>query len=137
VLAFASGQGIGILGVAKSFMVIVVGAIVCGVVVSPLCLLLAGATDDHLIEVTLSAVAAFGSFLLAEHFHTSGVLATLTAGLIIGNVGHLSIAEKSRQAVEEFWEYVAFFTNSLIFLMIGMRVAVQSFKAFLSAAIIA
>lgn len=137
VLGFTEGQGIGVFGVAKSFLLIIVGAIVCGVVVSFLCLLLAGATDDHLIEATLSAVAAFGSFLLAEHFHTSGVLATLTAGLIIGNVGHLSIAEKSRQAVEEFWEYVAFFTNSLIFLMIGMRVAVQNFKAFLSAAIIA
>ena len=39
--------------------------------------------------------------------------------------------------MEQFWEYVAFFTNSLIFLLIGMRVAVQSFKAFLAAAIIA
>ena len=137
VLGFAGGQGIGVLGVAKSFLVIVVGAVVCGVVVSFLCLLLAGATDDHLIEVTFTAVAAYGSFLLAEHFHTSGVLATLTAGLIIGNVGHLSISSKSREAVEQFWEYVAFFTNSLIFLLIGMRVAVQSFTAFLSAAIIA
>ena len=137
VLSFAGGQGIGVFGVVKTFLVIVVGAIVCGVVVSFLCLLLAGATDDHLIEVTFTAVAAYGSFLLAEHFHTSGVLATLTAGLIIGNVGHLSISPKSREAVEQFWEYVAFFTNSLIFLLIGMRVAVQSFKAFLSAAIIA
>ncbi|MDX6529396.1 MAG: monovalent cation:H+ antiporter, family [Blastocatellia bacterium] len=137
VLGFAGGQSIGVFGVAKSFLVIVVGAIVCGVVVSFLCLLLAGATDDHLIEITFTTVAAYGSFLLAEHFHTSGVLATLTAGLIIGNVGHLSIAAKSRQAVEEFWEYVAFFTNSLIFLLIGMRVAVQNFRSFLSAAFIA
>ena len=137
VLGFAGGQGIGVWGVAKSFLLIVVGAIVCGVVVSFLCLLLAGATDDHLVEVTFTAVAAYGSFLLAEYFHTSGVLATLTAGLIIGNVGQLSISSKSREAVEQFWEYVAFFTNSLIFLLIGMRVAVQSFKAFLSAAIIA
>jgi CPA1 family monovalent cation:H+ antiporter len=99
--------------------------------------LLAGATDDHLIEITFTMVAAYGSFLLAEHFHTSGVLATLTAGLIIGNVGHLSIAAKSREAVEEFWEYVAFFANSLIFLLIGMRVAIQNFKTFLPAAIAA
>jgi CPA1 family monovalent cation:H+ antiporter len=74
---------------------------------------------------------------LAEHFHLSGVLATLTAGLIIGNVGHLSIASRSKAAVEEFWEYAAFFANSLIFLLIGIRVALQSFKTFVISAIAA
>ncbi|MDX6303938.1 MAG: monovalent cation:H+ antiporter, family, partial [Blastocatellia bacterium] len=86
-----------------------------------------GATDNHLVEITFTTVAAFGSFLLAEHFNLSGVLATLTAGLIIGNVGHLSIAPKSREAVEEFWEYAAFVANSLIFLLIGMRLANQDY----------
>ena len=137
VLALAGGERIGALGTIKSLLVIVIGAIAFGAAVAFLCLLLAGATDDHLTEVTFTTVAAYGSFVLAEHFHTSGVLAALTAGLIIGNVGHLSISPRSRKAVEEFWEYVAFFANSLIFLLIGMRVGVQSFKAFLSAAIIA
>ena len=137
VLGLAAGQGVSFIGVTKSLAIIVVGSIACGALVGLLCLLLAGATDDHLIEITFTMVAAYGSFLLAEHFHTSGVLATLTAGLIIGNVGHLSIAAKARETVEEFWEYVAFFANSLIFLLIGMRVAIQNFKAFLPAAIAA
>ena len=102
-----------------------------------LVLLLAGATDDHLVEITFTTVAAFGSFLLAEHFNLSGVLATLTTGLIIGNVGHLSIAPKSREAVEEFWEYAAFVANSLIFLLIGMRLANQQYGFVLLPALIA
>ena len=128
VLVFASGQNIGALGVTKTLAIMIVGSIVCGAVVAGVVLLLTGATDDHLIEITFTTVGAFGSFLLAEHFHLSGVLATLTAGLIIGNVGHLAISAKSRAAVEEFWEYAAFVANSLIFLLIGMRLANQDYK---------
>lgn len=137
VLAFAGGQSVGPPGMIKTLALVVVGAIACGALVGGVTLVLAGATDDHLVEVTFTLVAAYGSFLLAEHFNLSGVLATLVAGLIIGNVGHLSISSKSREAVEDFWEYAAFFVNSLIFLLIGIRVALQSFKAFLISAIVA
>jgi Na+:H+ antiporter len=136
-LAWASGQNVGATATIKTLGLIVVGAILCGALVAAGTLLLAGGTDDHLVEVTFTVVAAYGSFLLAEHFHLSGVLASLTAGLIIGNVGHLSIASRSKAAVEEFWEYAAFFANSLIFLLIGIRVALQSFKAFIISAIVA
>jgi monovalent cation:H+ antiporter, CPA1 family len=57
-----------------------------------------------LVEITFTTIAAYGSFLVAEHFHFSSVLATITAGLIIGNAGHLGISSKSRDAVEGFWE---------------------------------
>jgi len=137
VLAFAGGRSVGATGVMKTLAAVVVGAIVCGALVAGVTLLLAGATDDHLVEVTFTLVAAYGSFLLAEHFHLSGVLATLVAGLIVGNVGHLSISSRTRTAVEEFWEYAAFFVNSLIFLLIGIRVALQSFRAFLISALVA
>jgi monovalent cation:H+ antiporter, CPA1 family len=127
-LLLASGQSIGSAGIAKTLAIMLAGSFVCGAIMAAFVLLLAGATDDHLVEITFTTVAAFGSFLLAEHFHLSGVLATLTAGLIIGNTGHLSIAPKSREAVEEFWEYAAFVANSLIFLLIGMRVANQDYR---------
>lgn len=137
VLAFAAGQSVGAVGALKTTVIIVAGAIACGAVVAGAALLLAGATDDHLIEVTFTIVAAFGSFLLAEHFHLSGVLATLTAGLIMGNVGQLSTSSKSREVVGNFWEYAAFFANSLIFLLIGVQVARQSFRAFVISSIVA
>jgi monovalent cation:H+ antiporter, CPA1 family len=126
-LVFASGQSVSAAGTTKTLLIVVVGSLVCGAAVAGLALLLAGATDDHLVEITFTTVAAFGSFLLAEHFHLSGVLASLTAGLILGNVGHLAIAPKGRAAVEDFWEYAAFVANSLIFLLIGMRLANQDY----------
>jgi CPA1 family monovalent cation:H+ antiporter len=136
-LWFASGHNPGIAGVTQTLAIMIAGSLVCGAIIAGLVLLLAGATDDHLVEITFTTVAAFGSFLLAEHFNLSGVLATLTAGLIIGNVGHLSIAPKSREAVEEFWEYVAFVANSLIFLLIGMRLANQDYGFVVLPALIA
>src|SRR5881394_490798 len=95
-LVWMSGQTITVGSTAKTLLMVIVGSMICGAVVAVVVLLLAGATDDHLIEITFTTVAAFGSFLLAEHFHLSGVLATLTSGLIIGNVGHMSLSESSR-----------------------------------------
>jgi CPA1 family monovalent cation:H+ antiporter len=57
-----------------------------GAIVAGLVLVIVGRTDDHLIEVALTTVAAYGSFLLAEHFGGSGILATLTAGMLLGNL---------------------------------------------------
>lgn len=136
-LVFASGQTVSFGTGAKTLVITVAGALLCGVVVAGLTLLLAGATDDHLVEITFTTIAAYGSFLVAERFHFSGVLATVTAGLIIGNVGHLRSSSKSREAVEGFWEYAAFVANSLIFLLIGMRVAHQNFASVLITSVIA
>ena len=106
------------------------GGIVCGAAVGLAGLLLAGRTDDHLVEITFTTVAAYGSFLLAEHFGLSGVLATITAGLVMGNFqspGTISL--RGKEAVHAFWEYAAFVANSLVFLLIGMHEARQDFVA--------
>ena len=129
-LAFATGGQITLSGTLLTFVTMVFGGILCGVLVAGGVLLLAGRTEDHLIEITLTTIAAYGSFLLAEHFHLSGVLASLSAGLLTGNVGSLgSISDKGREAVESFWEYVAFVINSLIFILIGIREVHQDFAS--------
>ena len=65
------------------------GGILVGVTCGAAAVALAGRTSDHLVQATLTAVAAYGSFLLAENFHFSGVLATVAAGLLMGNLGVL------------------------------------------------
>jgi len=123
-LAALGGGGVGTLGVATAFVSVVLGGVLCGGGVGALALALAGRTNDHLVELTLTTSAAYGSFLFAEHLHFSGVLATLTAGVVMGNVGALgSFTKRGREAVEAFWEYIAFVANSLIFLLIGLDIA--------------
>ncbi len=114
------------------------GGLLCGAAIAGAALLLVGNTQDHLVELALTTVAAYGSFLLAERFHMSGVLATLSAGLTLGNFGSRgSISDRGKEAVQDFWEYAAFVANSLIFLLIGMRVAMQDFRAVWVPAVIA
>jgi monovalent cation:H+ antiporter, CPA1 family len=137
-LTLATGSAITGFGVAQTLVVTVIGGILCGGIVSGGALLLAGQTEDHLVEMTFTTIAAYGSFLLAEYFHVSGILAALTAGLVVGNMGPLgSISDKGRDAVESFWEYVAFVVNSLIFILIGIYGTHQEFASALIAAVIA
>ena len=137
-LGFAINGAITISGTVQTMFLTVVGGVLCGALVASAMLLLAGQTDDHLIEIALTTVAAYGSFLLAEHFHLSGVLASLVAGLLTGNIGSLgSFTDKGRDAVESFWEFIAFAVNSLIFMLIGIRGAYQDFSNLLIPIVIA
>jgi CPA1 family monovalent cation:H+ antiporter len=65
------------------------GGILVGTACAGAAIAFAGRTSDHLVETTLTVVAAYGSFLLAENLHFSGVLATVTAGILMGNLGAL------------------------------------------------
>jgi CPA1 family monovalent cation:H+ antiporter len=127
---FAMGEGLTTLGLMKALLTTVGGALLCGVVVGAVALFLTKRTEDHLVELTFTMVAAYGSFLLAEGFHFSGVFATITAGLIIGNWGPLgALSNQGREAVQAFWEFAAFVANSLVFLLIGMEETSQHFAA--------
>lgn len=82
--------------------------------------------DDHLIETTLTTVLAFGVFLIAEIFNVSGVLAVVAAGLVNGNVGPKGMSPTTRILVTNFWEYAAFLSNSMIFLLIGIEINLEN-----------
>jgi CPA1 family monovalent cation:H+ antiporter len=83
--------------------------------------------DDPVVEITLTTIAAYGSFTLAEQLHSSGVLATVAAGLVCGSYGApRGMSSTSRVAVGSFWEYVAFALNSIVFLMIGFEVRTRN-----------
>jgi CPA1 family monovalent cation:H+ antiporter len=121
-VGFVLGRNVTPGAVANTLVLTMGGGILCGATVAVAVLILAGRTDDHLVEITLTTIGAYGSFLLAEHFQFSGVLAALTAGVILGNVGPLgALSPRGRDAIESFWEYAAFVANSFVFLLIGMN----------------
>jgi CPA1 family monovalent cation:H+ antiporter len=78
--------------------------------------------DDYLIETALTAVLAFGSYLAAERLGFSGVLAVVSAGLVCGNLGPQGMSPSTRVVLFNFWEFVAFLANSLVFLLIGLQI---------------
>ena len=112
-----------------TLLVTIVGGILIGGAIAAGLMVLAGRTPDYLVEITFTTLAAYGSFFIAEHYHVSGVLAALTAGLVVGNFRSSAlITDAGRHALEPFWEYAAFVANSLIFLLIGAQEAQQHFN---------
>ncbi|TAL27303.1 MAG: sodium:proton antiporter [Alphaproteobacteria bacterium] len=123
----AGGDAAGPLEALNMLLLTVFGGVICGAVLAGFVMMLAGRTDDHLVEITFTTIAAWGSFLLAEHYHVSGIIACMTAGVILGNYGDLgSWNDVGRKAVAAFWEYAAFVSNSLIFILIGIYQAKQN-----------
>lgn len=135
-VAIASGASSAPVEIAGMLLWTVIGGIVAGAIVTGPLLLLTGRTDDHLVEITLSTIAAYGSFLFAEHAGVSGVLASLTAGLMVGNIGRLGLVS-GRAHLEDFWTYAAFLANSIVFLLIGTNSAGLPLRLFLGGAAIA
>jgi CPA1 family monovalent cation:H+ antiporter len=79
--------------------------------------------DMPLVEQSLTLVSAYGSYLLAEEFGGSGVISVVVVGLILGNFGsRIGMNPRTRIIVTEFWEFQAFFVNSIIFLLIGDQI---------------
>jgi CPA1 family monovalent cation:H+ antiporter len=129
VLAILTGNHQDFIAIAGNLLLTIIGGITVGAGTGFSLMFLAGRTPDYLIEMTFTTLAAYGSFFIAEHFHTSGVLAALTAGLVVGNFRSSSaITRAGRQALGPFWEFAAFIANSIIFLLIGAQEAQQHFK---------
>lgn len=79
--------------------------------------------DLPLVEQSLTLVAAYGAYLVTEELGGSGVIAVVTAGIILGNYGsRIGMNPRTRLIVGEFWEFIAFFVNSIVFLLIGDQV---------------
>ena len=106
------------------FVTIVGGGAAIGLTIGLAASIVTRRIDDPMIEITLTTIAAYGSFVFAETLHFSGVIATVAAGMFCGNVAARGggMAASTRVATESFWEYVAFALNSIVFLLIGFEV---------------
>jgi Na+:H+ antiporter len=113
----------------SNFVLVAAGGTMVGLVLGWLISLLIARIDDYLIETTLTTVLAFGAYLIAERLHFSGVLAVVAAGLINGNIGPQGMSASTRIILFNFWEYVAFLANSLVFLLIGLQVNIPALIA--------
>ena len=111
------------------FLRVAAGGLAVGLVFGWLVAQLIARIYDYLIETTLTTVLAFGSYLIAERLHVSGVLAVVAAGLINGNMGPQGMSPTTRIVLFNFWEYVAFLANSFVFLLIGLQVSIPTLVA--------
>jgi len=126
----AAGVVTGSLGIwtgIQQFFFESLGGVGVGLVLGYVCSKFIERIDDAQIEITLTTVLAYSSYLLAQSLQVSGVIATVTTGLVIGNLGVKNgMNARTRLSLWSFWEYFSFVINSLIFLLIGLQVRVSS-----------
>ncbi|HEY8177804.1 MAG TPA: cation:proton antiporter, partial [Candidatus Limnocylindria bacterium] len=84
---------------------------------------------DHLLELTISLVAAYGSYLLAQRLGQSGLIATVVCALVIGNHAREAVLTgRGRDAVDTVWEFIGFLATTVVFLLIGLSISVDQLR---------
>ena len=125
--AFVLGEHPSVVEASVGFIYAIAAAIALGGLVGFATRRLVTWIDDARVIITITAVTAYGSFIVAEAIHASGVIAVVTAGLLIGDEpSRRAIAPAARHALHAFWDYVAFALNSIVFLLIGFQAGVGS-----------
>jgi CPA1 family monovalent cation:H+ antiporter len=123
ILAFVGGEATSVGGLAFRFALVVCGGAAIGGVIAYLIVRVTERVNDPMIEITLTTIAAYGSFVLAEDLHLSGVIATVVAGLMLGAATReKAFSSETRVTADAFWQYIAFALNSIVFLLIGFEV---------------
>ena len=121
-LSIALAGKFSVIGSLREFLTVSGGGVLIGITLGIVFSRTIGRIDDPLVETTLTTVLAFGSYLLAEYLHVSGVLAVVAAGIVNGNAESTGMSATTRVVVFNFWEYAAFIANSFVFLLIGLTI---------------
>lgn len=109
---------------AGDFVRVFFGGIVVGFLFArAVCWLIGKLRGVPLVEITLTLCLAYLSFMLAEHYlHVSGVMAVVTAALVVGSYGRTMFSPETWHPLIETWEQLGFWANSLIFMLVGLAV---------------
>lgn len=109
----------------KEFLLVAFGGAIIGTILGLTFSKITSLVDDHLIEITLTTILTYLVYIIAEYFKVSGVIAVIAAGLMVGNYGtRIGMSPTTRVSVKDFWDYVAFVVNSVVFFIIGLEVGI-------------
>ncbi len=111
-------------GVVEFVMTVILSALI-GAVAGFLASRLVIHVDDHLFELSLSLALAYGTYLVADAFALSGIIATAVAGIMLGNYGRaIGMSRRTIEAIDTVWEFLAFLLTAIVFLLIGRAIPV-------------
>ncbi|HEX6109235.1 MAG TPA: sodium:proton antiporter, partial [Ktedonobacteraceae bacterium] len=121
-----------LLGIAGEVLWLIFGGFLLGIGVGWLVSHLLRRIDDRLIVITVTVAVAYGMYLLGTTLHTSGLLAVVGAGLVMGSYGRKNaMSPRTIEAADDVWEFINYLANSFLFLLMGFELAltniVQSF----------
>ncbi len=124
----ATGGSVSIGHISILFLEEAIGGIVFGIVIGWITYRLLKNVDDHSVEILLTLALVIGGYALASTIHTSGPIAIVVAGLLIGNYGRaLAMSAKTRDHLDKFWELIDEILNAVLFVWIGLEILVLTF----------
>lgn len=128
-LELALGGGdITVGGVALLFVEEAVGGALLGLAIGMLAYQMLKRVNNYQVEVIITLALVMGGYALADRIHTSGPIAMVVAGLLIGNHGRaFAMSEVTRRRLDDFWELMDEILNALLFMLIGLEMLVMPF----------
>ncbi|HYM53256.1 MAG TPA: Na+/H+ antiporter [Candidatus Dormibacteraeota bacterium] len=106
---------------AGEFAVVSVGGVAIGLVVGWAIVHLLSWLDDPPVEILFTLLAPFGAWVAAESVGVSGVLAVVTAGIMLGRAAPRVMSSDTRILGSGVWQMVIFSLNGLVFVLIGLQ----------------
>jgi CPA1 family monovalent cation:H+ antiporter len=101
------------------------GGILFGLILGGIAYWMLARVDNYSVEILVTLAVVMGGYSLAVAIHTSGPIAMVVAGLVIGNHGRrLAMSERTREHLDLFWELVDEILNTVLFVLIGFELLI-------------
>ncbi len=97
------------------------GGIVIGLVIGVLVSWLERWIDDGPIEIVISVLSSYVVYILAEHLHTSGVLAVIACSMLMSRENYRFMSPQVRLQYAVVWDVLTFVLNGIVFILIGLQ----------------
>jgi NhaP-type Na+/H+ or K+/H+ antiporter len=122
-----SSANFSLLNVAGNFTFVVAFGLIIGVILGYMAIMLIDKVfNNPLVEITLSVGVAYLVFFIAEYsFHVSGVVALVALALMFSSIGRTKVSPEVAGFLHHFWEMMAHFANTFIFLLVGILIAAR------------
>ncbi|HRW29866.1 MAG TPA: sodium:proton antiporter, partial [Emcibacteraceae bacterium] len=115
--------------VAMLFLEEAVGGVILGIVLGSICLAMVRTVDNYHVVVFITLATVMGGYEIAKAIHTSGPIAMVVAGLIVGNIGRSkAMSEKTKEILDNFWELIDEFLNAILFMLVGFSLLIVEFN---------
>lgn len=112
------------------FGVVFFGGAFIGLLLGLAFLVLSRSLQDYIQQTIVTLIAAYASYLVAEHFlHVSGVMSVLLTGIVLGKVIHHDFSAASgSDFVDDFWTFNVYVAEALMFLLMGVTITMGMFS---------
>lgn len=117
-----------IANISKIFALEVFGGLAIGLIIGYIGYLLMKNIDHYQTEIMITLALVTGGYSVASHFHASGPLAMVVAGLFIGNKGkEHAMSDITAEYIDKFWELIDEICNTILFVLMGLEIFLVPF----------